>query len=98
MITCKDRDEHASSMNPRIITIVVIIAGPMEVRGPLRLHTLQWPKAGPAYLNRFIHNTTSLLEPLHQLLKNDIHFSHDLAFERIKVIKVICHIFICDAM
>ena len=32
----------------RIITIVVISAGPLEVRGPLRPHTLQWPKAGPA--------------------------------------------------
>ena len=40
------------------------------------------------YLNRFIQNTTSLLEPLRKLLKNDIHFSwdetHDHAFERIK--------------
>ena len=40
------------------------------------------------YLNRFIQNTTSLLEPLRKLLKNDIHFSwdetQDHAFERIK--------------
>ena len=49
MITCRDRDEHASSMIPRIITIVVISAGPMEVRGPLLPHTLQWPKAGPGH-------------------------------------------------
>ena len=33
----------------RIITIVVIGAGPMEVRGPLRPHTLQWLKASPEY-------------------------------------------------
>ena len=32
----------------KIITIIVISAGPLEVRGPLRPHTLQWPKAGPA--------------------------------------------------
>ena len=31
----------------RIITIVVISAGPLEVRGALPPHTLQWPKAGP---------------------------------------------------
>ena len=32
-----------------IIIIVVITAGPLEVRRPLRPHTLQWHKAGPGY-------------------------------------------------
>ena len=42
------------------------------------------------YLNRFIQNTTSLLEPLRKLLNNSLHFSwdetHDHAFERIKAV------------
>ena len=43
----------------RIITIIVINAGPLEVRGPLRPHTLQWPKAGPAYNhNNYTHTPT----------------------------------------
>ena len=41
----------------RIITIVVISAGPMEVRGPLRPHTLQWPKAGPADTCNYLGST-----------------------------------------
>ena len=40
------------------------------------------------FLNRFIPNTTALLEPIRKLLKNDIHFSWDeeqqQAFQQIK--------------
>ena len=40
------------------------------------------------FLNRFIDNTSSLLEPIRKLLKNDVHFvwdaTHDVAFKRIK--------------
>ena len=40
------------------------------------------------FLNRFIDNTSSLLEPIRKLLKSDVHFvwdaTHDVAFKHIK--------------
>ena len=42
-----ENNEKLDRNKTRDATIAVISAGPMEVRGPLRPHTLQLPKAIP---------------------------------------------------
>ena len=68
--------------DPKKIEGIVKLAPPtnkLEVRSLVGMVT---------FLNRFIPNTTALLEPIRKLLKNDIHFSWDeeqqQAFQQIK--------------
>ena len=68
--------------DPKKIEGIVKLAPPtnkLEVRSLVGMVT---------FLNRFIPNTTALLEPISKLLKNDIHFSWDeeqqQAFQQIK--------------